>query len=114
MINTNNRENISDEILEDCIQETVLGIEGVYGFAGGISNSLSKNFLGKELAYKGIRINRNDNDNITADLDIYVDYGAKIPTVAWDVQVGVRKEILKKTGIRIGDVNINVKGVRKH
>ena len=45
---------ISDEVIAVCAVNATLKTEGVAGLAGGISNTLSKSLLGKELLSKGV------------------------------------------------------------
>ena len=48
---------ISDEVITAvCAANATLKTKGVADLAGGISNALSKNFLGKELTWKGIKV----------------------------------------------------------
>ena len=44
---------ISDEVIAVCAANATLKTKGVADLAGGISNALSKNFLGKELTMEG-------------------------------------------------------------
>ena len=46
---------ISDEVIAVCAANAALKTEGVVNLSGGISNALSKNFLGKELNSKGVK-----------------------------------------------------------
>ena len=44
---------------------------------------------------KGVKVNVNDKD-VTLRLSIIVEYGAKIPDVAWGIQEKVKSEKLKQ------------------
>ncbi len=76
--------------------------------AGGF-NALSKNLLGKDLLSKGVKVNQ-DDDGIEMDVHVIVEYGHKIPAVAWDIQENVKKEITM-IGKQVKTVNIHVQGV---
>ena len=94
---------ISDEVIAVCAANATLKTKGVADLAGGISNALSKNFLGKELTWKGIKV--------SLDVHIIVKYHAKIPAVAWDIQENVKNEVQEMTELKVTAVNIHVEGV---
>ena len=75
---------ISDEVIAVCAVNATLKTKGVSDLSGGISNALSKNFLGKELTWKGIKVNQSE-EGVEIDVHIIVKYHAKIPAVAWDI-----------------------------
>ena len=101
---------ISDEVIAVCAVNATLKTEGVAGLAGGISNTLSKSLLGKELLSKGVRVSQSDGV-VQIDVFINVKYHARIPAVAWDIQENVRNEVRSMTDIDVKAVNIHVQGV---
>ncbi|MFA5634346.1 MAG: Asp23/Gls24 family envelope stress response protein [Anaerovoracaceae bacterium] len=101
---------ISDEVIAVCVLNSTLKTEGVYGLSGGLTDSLSKNLLGKDPLYKGIKVNQSD-DGVVIDISIIVKYGIKIPEVAWDIQENVKKEVEDIIEITVNAVNIHVTGV---
>ena len=103
---------VSPDVLAVCAINATLKTEGVAEMAGGITNTLSKSFLGKELVDKGAKVNSN-NDSLEIDLHVIVSYGSKIPQVAWDIQENVKKEIKEMTDMRLNAVNIHVEGVKR-
>lgn len=101
---------IPDEVIAVCAVNATLKSEGVAELAGGISNAISKNILGKEPLSKGIKINQTD-EGVEIDVYIIVKYHTKIPAVAWDIQENVKKEVQSITEIKVKAVNIHVQGV---
>ncbi len=101
---------VSDEVVAVCAVNSTLKTEGVASLAGGFSNALSRNFLGKELMSKGIKVSQSD-EGVEIDVHIIVKYRVKIPAVAWDIQENVKKEIQSMTGLAVKAVNIHVQGV---
>lgn len=101
---------ISDEVIAVCAVNAALKTEGVACLAGGISNTLSKSILGKELLSKGIKVSQTDG-TVEIDVFIIVKYHARIPAVAWDIQENVRDEVQSMTDISVTAVNIHVQGV---
>lgn len=102
--------NVSDDVIAICAVNATLRTEGVIRMAGGLSNALSRNLLGKELLSKGIKVSQSD-DTVEVDVHVIVEYGCKIPAVAWDIQENVKGEITNITGINVKAVNIHVQGV---
>lgn len=101
---------ISDEVIAVCAINATLKTEGVANLAGGFSNALSKNFLGKELVSKGIKVTQTE-EGVEIDVHIIVKYHVKIPAVAWDIQENVKKEVQSMTELPVKAVNIHVQGV---
>ena len=102
---------ISDEVIAVCAANATLKTKGVADLAGGISNALSKNFLGKELTWKGIKVSQSE-DGVELDVHIIVKYHAKIPAVAWDIQENVKTAVVESTGLAVKAVNIHIQGVK--
>lgn len=101
---------ISDEVIAVCVLNSTLKTKGVYGLSGGLTDSLSKNLLGKDPLYKGIKINQSD-DGVVIDISVIVEYGIKIPDVAWNIQENVKKEVEEIIEMPVNAVNIHVTGV---
>lgn len=101
---------ISDEVIARYVMKATLSIEGISALSGGLTESLSKNILGKELPYKGVKIAQTE-EGIVIDIYVIVNYGFKIPQVAWDIQEGVKKEVELMMESTVKAVNIHVQGV---
>lgn len=97
-MNTENDDRLGAvKISEDIIAETALNsskeIEGFHSFVR-----------------KGIRISHNE-DGMIMDLYIKVNYGVKIPDIAWNLQEKVKKDIENLIEHKVKKVNIHVQGV---
>ncbi|MGI6727801.1 MAG: Asp23/Gls24 family envelope stress response protein [Anaerovoracaceae bacterium] len=101
---------ISDEVIAICVLNATLRTKGVSDLSGGITDSISKNLLGKDPLYKGIKVNQTE-DGITVDISVIVEYGVKIPAVAWDIQENVKNEVETIIELPVNAVNIHVMGV---
>ena len=110
MVHGEEKIKISDEVIAVCAINATLKTEGVAKLAGGFSNTLSKNILGKELMSKGIKVTRTE-DGVELDVYIIVKYSYKIPAVAWDIQENVKNEVQSMTELTVKAVNILVQGV---
>ena len=75
------------------------------GFAGGITE-----VFGKKNFSKGIKIDI-DGSKVKVDVNIIVEYGARIPDVAFEIQNRVKKAVEGMTGLNVQEVNVHVQGV---
>lgn len=101
---------ISDDVIAICARNATLKTKGAADLSSVFSDNISKNIFGKEPLYKGIKVNQGD-DGISIDIYIIVEYGVKIPEVAWDIQENVKKEVEGMTEAVVKAVNIHVQGV---
>jgi len=101
---------ISDDVIATYLSEAVLKTEGVHELYAGLSDTLSKNILGKDSIYKGLKITK-DDEGYEIDVYIIVDYGVKIPEIAWNVQKNIINELESVMAIIIKNVNIHIQGV---
>ena len=108
----NNEENqikISNDTIATYAGIAVSEVNGVYGMAGtfaGITEAIS----GKKNFAKGIKVDV-DEQKVKIDVNIIVEYGARIPDVAFDIQTRVKKSVEAMTGLKVLEVNVNVQGV---
>lgn len=110
--NINKEENqikISNETIATYAGIAISEVSGVYGMAGtfaGITEAIS----GKKNFAKGIKVDVED-EKVKIDVNIIVEYGARIPDVAFDIQTRVKKSVEAMTGLKVLEVNVNVQGV---
>ena len=101
---------IADDVVAVIAGVAVYEVQGVYemsaGFAGGISEVLS----GKKNLAKGIKVEVNDKST-KIDVNIIVEYGTRIPDVAFEIQNKVKKAVETMTGLTVTEVNVHVQGV---
>ena len=76
------------------------------GFAGGISEVLS----GKKNLSKGIKVESGEKET-KIDVNIIVEYGVRIPDVAFEIQNKVKASVESMTGLKVVEVNVHVQGV---
>ena len=66
--------------------------------------------FGKKTYTKGIKVD-NSEKGLKIDVNIIVEYGARIPDVAYEIQNRVKKAIENMTGLSIDEVNVHIQGV---
>ena len=85
-------------------------ISGVYGMSGTFAG-LTEAISGKKNYAKGIKVDIADNKTAKIDVNIIVEYGARIPEVAFEIQTKVKKSVETMTGLKVATVNVNIQGV---
>lgn len=68
-------------------------------------------FSSKNKANKGIKVELN-NDKVKIDVNVNVDYGMRIPDVAFEIQSKLKKQVENMTGFVVNEVNVHVQGIR--
>lgn len=89
---------------------SALKVPGVIEMSGTFTDGIA-GLIGKSSSDRGIRVEV-DSDGVSIDLNIIVEYGIKIPPVAWQVQSDVRQAVEAMTGKRIKAVNVIIQGLR--
>ena len=101
---------ISDDVVAVIAGVAVAEVPGVAGMAGGFAGGISEVFSGKKNLAKGIKADINEN-NAKIDVNIIVEYGSRIPDVAFEIQNRVKKAVESMTGLKVEEVNVHVPGV---
>lgn len=113
-INTNIEEEFGAVRITDDVVSVIAGLAAVEipgvasmsgGFAGGIAEA-----LGMKSLSKGVKVEVDEKEAII-NLFIIVNYGARIPEVAWNIQENVKKSVENMTGLIVNEVNIHVQGI---
>ena len=92
---------IADDVIAVIAGAAASEVPGVSSMAGGFAGGISEVFSGKKNFAKGIKI----------DVNIIVEYGARIPDVAFEIQNRVKKAVEGMTGLKVLEVNVHVQGV---
>ncbi len=100
---------ISDEVIETIASVAISSIDGVSGTGSGIVDGIARRFT-KKPSTSGIKATVNEGTT-NVDINIVVNYGVRIPEVAWNVQDAVKKEIELMTGLTVEKINVRVVGI---
>lgn len=101
---------IADEVVAIIAGIAAADIEGVASMSGGIGGGIAE-VLGRRNLSKGVKVEVGEEE-AKIDIFIIVDYGVRIPDVAWDIQESVKKAVETMTGLRVSQVNIHIQGVQ--
>lgn len=84
-------------------------VKGVAGMSGGFHTDIVEKF-GVKSSGKGIKVQVGETD-AAIDLYLVIEYGVRIPDVAWEVQQNVKKAVETMTGLKVSEVNIHIQGI---
>lgn len=84
----------------------IAGVSMYTSFAAGVAQRLGA----KKSTSKGVKVDMNAN-SVSVDLYIVVEYGVKIPELAWNIQENVKTKIETMTGLDVSKVNIHIEGI---
>ena len=101
---------ISNDVVAVIAGVAVSEVPGVYGMSGGFAGGISEVLKGKKNLAKGIKVEATDK-SAKIDVNIIVEYGSRIPDVAFEIQNRVKKAVENMTGLKVTEVNVNVQGV---
>lgn len=101
---------ISSDVIAVIAGVAVSEVPGVFEMAGGFAGGITEVLKGKKNLAKGIKVDTTDN-KAKIDVNIIVDYGARIPDVAFEIQNRVKTAVENMTGLKVEEVNVHVQGV---
>ena len=99
----------ADEVIAIIAGLAATEIPGVAAMSGGIAGGIVEK-LGKKNLSKGVKVEVGEKET-AIDLFIIVDYGVRIPEIAWNIQENVKKAVENMTGLNVIEVNIHIQGV---
>ena len=101
---------IADDVVAVIAGVAVSEVQGVYEMSGGFAGGISEVLSGKKNLAKGIKVEINEKTT-KIDVNIIVEYGTRIPDVAFEIQNKVKKAVETMTGLTVSEVNVHVQGV---
>lgn len=101
---------IADDVIAVIAGAAASEVPGVSSMSGGFAGEISEVFSGKKNLAKGIKVEAGEKET-KIDVNIIVEYGARIPDVAFEIQNRVKKAVESMTGLKVVEVNVHVQGV---
>ena len=101
---------IANEAVTTYAAIAISDIPGVYGMVGSFAGGITEALSGKKNLTKGVKVDVGEKD-AKIDVNIIVEYGARIPQVAFEIQSRVKKTVENMTGLKVLEVNVHVQGV---
>lgn len=100
---------IAPRVLEIIAGIAASEVDGVSKMYGSFANSVSE-LLGRSDFRRGVKI-VNDDDNLTIDVDVYIEYGTSVPKTAELIQKRIKQQVALMTSLKVTEVNVHVKGI---
>ncbi len=101
---------VSAEIVSMVAAKAALRVPGVSRLSGEFADNITKKILGKENIARGISLSRVE-EGLCIDIYLNVEFGTRIPNLAWEVQSSVKEAVQSVTEQPVHMVNIHVEGV---
>lgn len=102
---------IANDVVAVIAGVAVSEVPGVASMSGGFAGGISEVLSGKKNLSKGIKVDA-DEKEVKIDVNIIVEYGSRIPDVAFEIQNRVKKSVENMTGLKVAEVNVHVQGVK--
>ncbi|MFH0909817.1 MAG: Asp23/Gls24 family envelope stress response protein [bacterium] len=101
---------IHHNVIATIARMAVTKVPGVVEMSGGLVDGLA-GMIGKKGSDRGIRVDVQDN-SVVIEAYVVVEYGVRIPHVAWEIQNEVRQAVEQMTGKAVKSVQVNIESVR--
>ena len=101
---------IADDVVAVIAGVAVSEVPGVSSMSGSFAGGITEVLSGKKNLAKGIKVEIGEKE-AKIDVNIIVEYGTRIPDVAFEIQNRVKKAVETMTGLKVTEVNVNVQGV---
>ena len=110
-LESNTNIKIADDVIAIIAGVAVSEVQGVAEMSGGFAGGISEVLSGKKNLSKGVKVESGDKET-KIDVNIIVEYGSRIPDVAFEIQNKVKNVVENMTGLKVVEVNVHVQGVK--
>ncbi|MDR0287165.1 MAG: Asp23/Gls24 family envelope stress response protein [Clostridiales bacterium] len=100
---------ITDEVLAIIAGIAATEVSGVTGMSAGLAGGIAE-ALGRRSLSKGVKVILKEGGAVI-DLYVIVEYGIRIPDIAWKIQEKVKSAVESMTDIKVSEVNIHIQGI---
>lgn len=102
---------IHNNVIATIARLAAIKVPGVFEMSGGIVDDLAGMIRNKKAGDRGIRVEF-DESGVVIQLHVVLEYGIRIPHVAWQLQTEVRQAVEQMTGKHVKAVQVIVQGVK--
>ena len=103
---------IHNNVIATIARLAALKVPGVAEMSGTFVDGLA-GMIGKPVVDRGIRVDFEENV-VVIELHVVIEFGVRIPHVAWQIQNEVRQAVEQMTGKNVKAVNVIVQALRFH
>lgn len=100
---------VANEVVKIIAGIAATEVNGVAGMSGGVVDGFAELLMKKNLS-KGVKVEVGEKQ-AAVDLFVIIEYGAKMPETAYQVQENVKRAIESMTGLEVVEVNVHIQGV---
>ncbi|MDF7801868.1 Asp23/Gls24 family envelope stress response protein [Pontiellaceae bacterium B1224] len=100
---------INNDVVAIIAHETAKKVPGVVELQGTTSDGIA-GIIGRK--DKAIRIGKENEELLTIDLTVVLEFGVKIPEICVQLQSAVKEAVEEMTGQKVYAVNVVVQGIR--
>jgi uncharacterized alkaline shock family protein YloU len=101
---------INNNVIAIIAHETAQKVPGVVELQGSLADDLA-GIIGKRSKDKGIRIEKENEELLTIDLNVVLEFGVRIPEICVKLQQAVKAAVEDMTGQQVYAVNVVVQGI---
>ena len=111
-MNKINIEKVDDSYIYHIVEDATLQVKGVSQMAPMLIQSFPKSILGKEFNVgRSVKIYRREQ-SLKIEVYILVEFGVKIPELAWTLQRVIKNQLEKRIeNVNIDAIDIHVQGI---
>ncbi len=102
---------INNNVIAIIAHETAKKVPGVVELQGSLADGIA-GMIGKKSKDKGIRVEKENEELLTIDLTVVLEFGVRIPEICVQLQAAVKEAVEDMTGQQVYAVNVVVQGVR--
>jgi len=101
---------ISEDVIASIVAHTVNDVEGVAGLTGKPGADIAE-IIGKKGWGKGMKILIAEDESLSIECNISVQYGQSVVSVAKAVQDSITTALESMAGVVVNSVNVNICGI---
>ena len=109
-VQDNGRVMISEAVISTIVYQALTDIEGYVGLSAKVGSDIVE-LVGKKNWGKGIKVSISENDELSIDCNVVINYGHSVVTVATAIQEAIVAALQSMTGVSVVSVNVNVCGI---
>ena len=102
---------INNNVIAVIAHETAEKVPGVVELQGSLADDIA-GIIGKKAKDRGIRIGKENEELLTIDLTVVLEFGVKIPEICVQLQTAVKNAVEEMTGQQVFAVNVVVQSIR--
>ena len=101
---------ISEDVIAAIVSHAACEVEGVVGINSKTGADIAE-FIGKKNWGRGLKVTILEDNSVSIDCNLIVNYGRNVVDIAKAAQVAIANALESMSGIQIAAVNVNICGI---